>query len=88
VQISKGNHFAFKHFTMRTGLLLGKTMAEHLRMAACYWHNFCWQGSELYFGANTFDSPLVTKRVEDGIAAKRQADAAYGVLTQTGISYY
>ncbi|MFN3304947.1 MAG: xylose isomerase, partial [Roseateles sp.] len=24
-------------------VVLGKTLAEHLRPAVCYWHNFCWK---------------------------------------------
>ena len=23
-------------------IVLGKTMAEHLRIAVCYWHTLCW----------------------------------------------
>jgi xylose isomerase len=34
------NPLAFKHYNAQEKIL-GKTMAEHLRMAACYWHNFC-----------------------------------------------
>ena len=44
--------------------VLGKTMAEHLRLAVCYWHNFCWHGHD-NFGEATFsrewkiaDTPL------------------------------
>ena len=36
--------------------LLGKTMCEHLRVAVCYWHSFCWPGSDV-FGDGTFDRP-------------------------------
>lgn len=31
---------------------LGKQMEDHLRFAACYWHNFCWNGSDM-FGIGT-----------------------------------
>ena len=36
--------------------VLGKSMAEHLRMAVCYWHTFCWQGDDV-FGDATFGRP-------------------------------
>jgi len=36
--------------------VLGKSMAEQLRFAACYWHNFCWQGNDP-FGNQTLMRP-------------------------------
>ena len=36
--------------------VMGKTMAEHLRVAVCYWHNFCWSGQDA-FGEGTRDMP-------------------------------
>ena len=78
------NPFAFKHYDANK-MLMGKTMAEHLRMAVCYWHSFCWQGSDV-FGANTFDRPWykATSEIE---AAKMKADAAFEFFTKLGISY-
>lgn len=35
------NPFAFRYYN-KDQVVLGKTMAEHLRMAVCYWHSFCW----------------------------------------------
>ncbi len=37
-------------------VVLGKTMAEHFRFAVCYWHTFCWPGSDM-FGPGTFARP-------------------------------
>ena len=31
-------------------------MREHLRIAVCYWHSFCWPGSDV-FGEGTFARP-------------------------------
>jgi xylose isomerase len=36
--------------------VLGRTMAEHLRLAACYWHSFVWTGADP-FGGDTFQRP-------------------------------
>ena len=36
--------------------VLGKTMAEHLRFAVCYWHSFDAPGSDV-FGTGTWDRP-------------------------------
>ncbi|WP_191602687.1 xylose isomerase [Marinomonas algicola] len=83
--VDSTNPFAFKHYDAKK-VLLGKTMEEHLRMAACYWHNFCWQGSDV-FGANTFDRPWYQADSEMA-AAKMKADAAFEFFTKLGISYY
>ena len=37
-------------------LVLGKSMADHLRIGVCLWHSFAWPGSDV-FGAGTFDRP-------------------------------
>lgn len=41
------NPFAFKHYDANQ-VILGKTMAEHLRLAVCYWHTFCWNGNDMF----------------------------------------
>jgi len=83
--VDSTNPFAFKHYDANK-VLMGKTMSEHLRMAACYWHNFCWQGSDV-FGANTFERPWY-KADSEMAAAKMKADAAFEFFTKLGISYY
>lgn len=79
------NPFAFKHYDANK-MVMGKSMAEHLRMAACYWHNFCWQGSDV-FGANTFQRPW-HKADNDLQMAKQKADAAFEFFSKLGIPYY
>ena len=37
-------------------VVLGRTMAEHLRIAVCYWHTFCFNGADM-FGVGTFQRP-------------------------------
>ena len=37
------NPFAFKYYDANQ-VVLGKTMAEHLRLAVCYWHTFAGMG--------------------------------------------
>jgi xylose isomerase len=36
--------------------VMGKSMAQQLRFAACYWHTFCWQGNDP-FGNQTMMRP-------------------------------
>lgn len=82
---SSNNPFAFKHYDANK-VLMGKTMAEHLRVAVCYWHTFCWQGSDV-FGANTFDRPWF-KADSEMAAAKLKTDAAFEFFTKLGVPYY
>ena len=49
-------------------------MADHLRFAACYWHNFCWNGADM-FSAGSFDVPA--GRGDALEMAKRKADVAF-----------
>ena len=49
------NPLSFKYYD-KDQKVLGKSMAEHLRCAVCYWHTFAWPGSDV-FGAGTFDRP-------------------------------
>ena len=49
------NPLAFKFYD-KDKLIMGKTMAEHLRFAVCYWHSFCGTGSDP-FGSGTREFP-------------------------------
>jgi xylose isomerase len=44
---------AFRYYNPER-VVLGKRMADHLRFAVCYWHTFCWPGSDV-FGDGTFE---------------------------------
>ena len=79
------NPLAFKHYNANEKIL-GKTMAEHLRMAACYWHNFCWNGQDV-FGQGTFGRPWL--EAGDAMAqAKAKADVAFEFFSKLSIPYY
>jgi xylose isomerase len=67
-------------------VILGKTMAEHLRIAVCYWHTFCWHGEDP-FGLGTrilpwdhADNPLQ--------AAEKKLDAAFEFFTKLNIPFF
>jgi xylose isomerase len=63
-----------------------KTMAEHLRFAACYWHTFCAKGADP-FGDDTqvfpWDEPS-----DPMDAARARMDAAFEFFTKLGVPYY
>lgn len=63
-----------------------KTMAEHLRFAACYWHTFCAKGSDP-FGPDT--QVFEWDKANDPMgAASQKMDAAFEFFTKLGVPYY
>lgn len=79
------NPLAFHHYDA-TRKILGKSMAEHLRLATCYWHSFVWPGSDV-FGAGTFERPW--HAIADPMkAAHAKADAAFDFFSRLGTPFY
>lgn len=79
------NPFAFRHYNPEQ-IILGKTMAEHLRFSICYWHNFCWAGTDM-FGANSFNYPW--QKGADPLAnAKAKADIAFEFFYKMNVPFY
>jgi xylose isomerase len=68
-------------------LVLGKRMADHLRIAVCLWHSFNWPGSDV-FGAGTFDRPWLDPRLDPMIAARVKLDAAFEFIAKLGVPFY
>ena len=68
-------------------LVLGKRMADHLRIAVCLWHSFSWPGSDV-FGSGTFDRPWLDPRAEPMTAAQGRLDVAFEFLAKLGIPYF
>ncbi|MGB5757517.1 MAG: xylose isomerase [Acidimicrobiales bacterium] len=64
-----------------------KTMAEHLRIAVCYWHSFNWPGSDI-FGVGTFDRPWLQPGVDPMEAARAKQDAAFEFFAKLGTPFY
>ncbi len=68
-------------------LVLGKRMADHLRIAVCYWHSFNWPGSDV-FGMGTFDRPWLDARLDPMLAARAKLDAAFEFFEKLGVEYF
>ncbi|MGJ8559210.1 MAG: xylose isomerase [Litorimonas sp.] len=79
------NPFAFKHYD-KSKVLLGKTMEDHLRVAVCYWHSFCWDGFDV-FGGGTFNRPW-HGAVSDNQAALAKLDAAFSFFEKLGNPFF
>lgn len=79
------NPLAFRYY-QPDRLVLGKPMVEHLRPAVCYWHSFCWPGSDV-FGPGTFTRPW--QALGEGLdAAKAKADDAFDFFQKLTIPYF
>jgi xylose isomerase len=78
------NPLAFKHYNPDE-VVLGKTMAEHLRFAVSYWHTFTLPGSDP-FGLPNMVRPW------DGYTgldlAKKRVEAAFEFFEKLGVSYF
>jgi xylose isomerase len=79
------NPLAFKHYNPQEKIL-GKTMADHLRFAVCYWHTLKGLGSD-QFGSNSiirsynqFDDPM--ERAEATMCA------AFEFFTKLGAKFW
>ncbi|MBN2369312.1 MAG: xylose isomerase [Vicinamibacteria bacterium] len=79
------NPFAFKHYDPKQ-VVLGKTMAEHLRFAVCYWHTFKGLGSD-QFGVGT-----IIRNYNDSSDPMKVADmtlqAAFEFFTKLGVGFW
>jgi xylose isomerase len=65
----------------------GKRMADHLRVAVCYWHSFAWPGSDV-FGSGTFDRPWLEAGADPMEAAFAKQDAAFELFAKLGVPFY
>lgn len=79
------NPFAFRHYNPNQ-LILGKTMAEQLRFSLCYWHTFCWAGTDM-FGSGSFNYPW-QKSNDPLVNAKMKADIAFEFFYKMNVPFY
>jgi xylose isomerase len=79
------NPLAFKHYNPKQKIM-GKTMAEHLRFAVCYWHTFKGLGAD-QFGANTILRSY-NKAADSMQRAEQTMHAAFEFFTKLGVNYW
>ena len=79
------SQLAYRYYD-KSRIVLGKTMEEHLRMAVCYWHTFCWDGFDV-FGAGTFNRPWHGGAL-DQAAADHKMSEAFAFFTRLGLPYF
>lgn len=64
--------------------VLGKSMAEHLRIAICCWHNFCWEGNDM-FGKATRNIPW--KAGNEIQKSHKKIDALFEFASKLGVPF-
>ena len=79
------NPLAFRWYDAERRVL-GRTMAEHLRFAVCYWHTFCWPGVDT-FGGGTLDRPWFGAGDPMQLAATK-AEAAFELFRVLGTPFF
>lgn len=79
------NPLAFKHYNSKQKIM-GKTMAEHLRFAVCYWHTFKGTGADP-FGPGTIirDFDAANDPMQ---AAEDTMYAAFEFFTKLGVEFW
>ena len=79
------NPLAFKHYNPDE-VVMGKTMADHMRFAVCYWHTF--KG----LGGDPFGPGTIVRSYNDGTSpmqiAEQTLQAAFEFFTKLGVNYW
>jgi xylose isomerase len=67
-------------------LVLGKCMADHLRVSVAYWHSFASSGSDM-FGSATWDRPWIDA-ADPMAGARAKMAAAFEFFAKLGTPFY
>lgn len=78
--------FAFRYYDSAREVL-GKSMAEHLRFAVCYWHSFDAPGLDV-FGGGAWDRPWANGTADPMAAARAKLAAAFEFLEKLTAPYF
>ena len=76
---------AFRHYDAKKKIG-GKSLAEHLRFAVCYWHSFTWTGSDP-FGGPTIERPWIGSG-DPMVLAGHKAQVAFEMFHLLGAPYF
>jgi xylose isomerase len=79
------NDLAYRWYD-KDRVVLGKRMEDHLRFAVCFWHTFCWPGSDV-FGAGTFRRPWHAGP-NDAAHARAKREAALAFVEKLDVPFY
>ncbi|MBP8128957.1 MAG: xylose isomerase [Candidatus Hydrogenedentes bacterium] len=79
------NPLAFKHYNPKEKVL-GKTMAEHLRFAVCYWHTFKGLGGDMFGGSTMLRA--YNRGSDPMTVAEQTMHAAFEFFTKLGAGFW
>ncbi|WP_374650623.1 xylose isomerase [Dongia sp.] len=79
------NPLAFRHYDPDR-VVLGKRMEDHLRFAVCYWHSFCWPGTDP-FGGDSFQR-FWMQPGDPMQQARAKADIAFELFRLLGVPFF
>ncbi|UIJ46392.1 xylose isomerase [Sphingomonas cannabina] len=79
------NELAYRWYD-KDRVVLGKRMEDHLRFAICFWHSFCWPGSDV-FGGGTFNRPWHAGANDSAAAAQKRA-VAFDLFRKLDVPFY
>jgi xylose isomerase len=68
-------------------IVLGKRMADHLRIGVCLWHSFAWAGTDM-FGLGSLDRPWLAPGLDPMEASRHRLAVAFEFLSKLGMPYY
>jgi xylose isomerase len=68
-------------------VVAGRRMADHLRMAVCYWHSFVWSGADV-FGDGTLDRPWNGPAGDPMESARAKMAAAFEFMAKLGTPFF
>ncbi len=81
----EGGDLAYRYYD-KDRMVMGKRMEDHLRFAVCFWHTFCWPGSDV-FGAGTFERPWLAGP-NNAAAARAKREAALAFVEKLDVPFY
>ncbi len=68
-------------------IVMGKRMADHLRIGVCLWHSFAWPGTDM-FGMGSLDRPWLQPGLDPMEASRTRLAVAFEFLSKLGMPYY
>ena len=67
--------------------VLGKRMEDQLRFAVCFWHSFCWPGSDV-FGEGSFERPWLSAGGDPLAQAEQKLAVAFELFEKLGVPFF
>ena len=83
---ASSDDLVFRHYDPDR-IVLGQRMEDQLRIAVCYWHSFCWPGSDV-FGEGSFDRPWLRDTGDAMAQAEHKLEVAFEFLSKLGAPFF